>query len=564
MKHYIVQKTSKSDKVSRKVSRLVIMKALDRSGLVKQKVNVKTPRGVIQAYRWLRPGETPQQGGEGAQATPQAQQPQAPVVNLNLIRKRSSTKVGSFINHGGQELKVTAVGQHGVTARDGKGNKFQVAWDHVFRGGAEPKVAETQEPYVEKKSVPEEEREKKFNESNKEQRIASATWDDTSRTMDADLSETRFTEATHAKMKGDSVGDNVSHIKKNAMAELKSMANYLAGDTALLAGSMVQRVSDILEKHKDEFKDAKAEDMDALVTDFVRKVMFQEIESNRHQFTDHGIRHIVNNIDTQQRILDVLGSHGEKITGRDRLLGIFTMVNHDVGYTHPLVRDGSIKASHEHKEYGEKVAKEQKGTWDEGKVFTPEEYDRATDYIRTHDAGDMEYKGKFDPVAASTRLADNLSLFASEKLPSVFKYVNGGQNLLTQMGRSAGDKDYEKFDELRGKLYKQIDGQDNIGKNLKRDLKAATADLNYLTPKFSMRALAGEITDINHGGDQSAVNIKIKHNDFDVFLQNHFDMGQKALRGFLEDNGIKPPYDKKSYEIGKYKGKSLLRIEVER
>jgi hypothetical protein len=289
------------------------------------------------------------------------------------------------------------------------------------------------------------------------------------------------------------------------------------------------------------------------------------VESNRHQFTDHGVRHITNNIETQQKILDALEKAGEKISGRDRLLGIFTMVNHDVGYTVPMVREGSIKAAKEHKEYSEKIAGEQKELWDVGKIFSSGEYDRATNYILTHDAEELVGKdGKLDPLAAATRLADNLSLFAPEKLPSVFKYVGGGEDLLAEMGQAAGEKDFARFDGLRDRLYERIDAQENIGKNLKRDLKAATADLNYLTPKFAMGALAGEISDIDSGGFGSVVNVKVKHNEFDSFLQQHFDMGQGALRKFLEGQGLKPPYDKKSYNIGEYKGKPLLRIDVEK
>jgi hypothetical protein len=135
----------------------------------------------------------------------------------------------------------------------------------------------------------------------------------------------------------------------------------------------------------------------------------------------------------------------------------------------------------------------------------------------------------------------------------MFKYVPGGDKHLVDMGLAASKNDTAAFEKSRSSLYKQIDSA-NLNNNLKRDLKAATKEISYLTPKFTMGALAGDISSISKKNNM--LNVRIKHNEYDSFLQKHFDMGQKQTRKFLEDYGI-TDYSKRKYTIG-----GIMTLEV--
>jgi len=263
----------------------------------------------------------------------------------------------------------------------------------------------------------------------------------------------------------------------------------------------------------------------------------------------------------QKEMLDSLQSSGITVTPKDRLLAIFVMINHDVGYTVPLIRGGglmAIKAAKEHPAYSRKIAEEQKDLWDVDKIFNEAEYNRGLDIIETHDAVDMDAR---DPVALTTRIADNLSLFQKEKLPSMFEYVDGSERLLVAMGLTAKKDDKERFEKYRSQLYDRID-KAKFSPALKRDLKAATKEISFMTPKFTVGVLAGEISKIGNS-DTSLIQVTIKHNKFDETLQKLFDMGQKQVQKFLGDYG-ETDFSKTEYHLGKYGDKSILELKVEK
>jgi hypothetical protein len=176
--------------------------------------------------------------------------------------------------------------------------------------------------------------------------------------------------------------------------------------------------------------------------------------------------------------------------------------------------------------------------------------------IRTHDSSDLDM---IDPVAVATRISDNLSLFQEEKLPSVFKYLNA-ENILVAMSLAARNNDTEKFERYKKLINSKID-KSNLDDNLKRDLRSAVNEVSYVTPKFTLGVLAGEIKKIG-SSDKSMVSITIKHNKFDETLQRVFDMGQKQTKKFLNAYGV-ASFDQKNYLLGKYKDKNVLELNVE-
>ena len=335
---------------------------------------------------------------------------------------------------------------------------------------------------------------------------------------------------------------NVNTIVKNSREILEDYSGYLSTDSYGLARDSIYGIKFLLEDPSLGHIDS--EYINQMVSDSVKKMIYQEVESNRQQFTDHGIRHIQSNIERMNEILDVVG--GDKISAMDKLMGFFIMVNHDVGYTAEEVKKGGVegaKASGKHKEFSSEILESQRSQWNENKIFSPQQYDKIVEIVKTHDDTTID---KNDLLGTSVRLSDNLSLFSKEKLPSMFKLIKDGKFILTKLGEAAQKKDLKSFEAYRDKMNKSIDSS-NINENLKRDLKAAVKEISYLTPKFTMGVLAGEIDNIS--GDKNNLNIDIKYNAWDSFLQKHFDMGQKQTKKLLGDYGI-TDFSKTEYDLG--------------
>ncbi len=400
---------------------------------------------------------------------------------------------------------------------------------------------------------------KDFKEISKEQKMGLATYKDIIGQREKNLSDIKSGNPEFKEVSGTVSTSTRKKIRHNMRQELNQYTNYLAGDTVNLMHGHIAMVDEILDEHAEEFSKSDASTVNEMCKEMIQNLVHQEVESNRMQFTDHGIRHVVKNTQNQQKIIGMLEEQGVKVSGREKMIGLFAMTNHDVGYTTQLVRDGGLRgimASGEHKEYGEKIAQEQRKKWNEGKFFSSGEYDQACKLILEHDDPVLDVS---DPVKLATSIADNTALFHKEKLPSMFKYVKGGDNLLMKMGKVAKAKDTKKFEKYRKVLVSRVQSSD-LNANLKRDLLSATKELNPMTPKFSMGSLAGETQSIEIGKD-SMITLNIKYNKKDAKLQKLFDMGQQGTKKLLEAYGVKD-YSGTEFKLGKHDGKSIFKINV--
>jgi len=88
----------------------VVMEKAIRTGLIKKKVPIKTEHGIIQGFRWVKPGEE----------LPEEQQKKEPIV-----------AVGENIIVAGETAKVIAVGKDGVTAKIPDGEKHQIFYRDI-------------------------------------------------------------------------------------------------------------------------------------------------------------------------------------------------------------------------------------------------------------------------------------------------------------------------------------------------------------------------------------------------------------------------------------------------
>jgi len=416
-----------------------------------------------------------------------------------------------------------------------------------------------------------------FTQLSLEQKMGQVSMDDINSQMRRDLEEAgEGAEVKLTPVSGELTAEMAKAITANGRATLDGYLDYLSAETYAQARDVVYNFGRIMED-TEAFKGKKAEDLDALMQDMVNKLVYQEIESVREQYTDHGIRHIVGNIDRAEAIMKALT--GGELDSMTRLEIMVTMVNHDMGYTTPLVRlggDRGIMASGEHKLYSEKLWGEQKDLWDVGKIFSEEEFGRIGSTIKDHDSTGIDIE---NALKTSISLSDNLALFAKEKLPAMFRHVEGSRDVLIQMTTIAKRLDRLKGDLKAGtidqvtydqaavnlnsrfrdqqmRLYGMIDSTKASDAH-KRDLKSAVKRSNFMTPKKSVGVLAGEITKIS---GKRHVNIEITFNEFDRFLQHTFEMGQAQARKVLGNYGIKD-FSKDRYELSKYVTISVIGVK---
>lgn len=352
---------------------------------------------------------------------------------------------------------------------------------------------------------------------------------------------------------------HLESITKTLKTELKRYTNYLAGDTTDLMRDFIEKYESLVKKAIPELKGISATKIEVMGVDMVRKLVYQEIESVRQQFTDHGIRHLMGNVNYQQEFLDRFVQAGGVVSGRERLMGTWIMINHDVGYTTPLVREGGLRgvmSTKLHQSWGAKIAEEQRAIWDMGKIFTPSEWSRMVEIIRTHDSTRLDTS---DMLATTTRISDNLSLFNSKKIPSVFKYVQNSEELLSSMMEAAKLNDLAKFESLRVALTEEVNTS-ALSPQLKRDFLAGVKEISMMTPKFTLGVLAGDIETIATSAESLFV-VEVRYNKFDAFLQKMFDMGQSQTKKFLKDYGIED-FSATKYTMGKIEDKNLLEIRI--
>jgi len=456
---------------------------------------------------------------------------------------KSKVKLGDSITVESGTAKITAVGKDGVTARDDKNKVYKI--EHSDVNFAKEKTEET-----------------KFSDSTLEHRLESATWSDIQSTMNKDLEDISTLKINIVNVSGKFSKKLVPIIRKNMKRKLSSYTTYLAGETVNLVHQYIDLTEQLLEKYSKEFKHIDSKTINNMCIDSVKKLVFQEIQSNRQQFTDHGIRHIVKNTIMQQSILDQFEKSGIKLTGMDRLIGCFSMINHDVGYAAKPIRQGgadAVKSSKEHKQYSAKIAEAQRKLWNKDKIFSGNEYNKIVNIVENHDSTDLNMK---NPVQVATSIADNLSLFQKEKLPSMFKYVPKSKDILLRMGKASKEQNEKEFSRLKTEMSDMINLVDKFGEKMKRDLRMAVNEISYFTPKFTMGVLAGEMGGVETS-KEGLISIDINYNKFDKILQKFFDMGQRQTKKLLEDYGEKD-FEKDVYRLGNFKGKSILELKIKK
>ncbi len=373
------------------------------------------------------------------------------------------------------------------------------------------------------------------------------------------MKEYREKEYEHTPLEGKLGPEKVKSISKHAKGVLATYAKYLPGDDVGFVRDFIDEQTEFLEGALKEgaFKGAQAEKVNKLMMRAVDDLVYQTHESYKRQLGDHGARHIVSNIKTQNDAFKALEKSGVKISAKDKFMAAMVMVNHDLGYT-AAPSKANVKYTGKHKEYSDEIFRTEYED-DYREVFDEDSLTRLKTLIKTHDSPEMDWEN--DPVGSSIRLADNLSLYSQEKLPGLFRLIPGGIDTLEEIGKAAKEKDQKKIDEVRAKLHKKIDDA-SIPAPLKKALKNAAEEVNVMTAKFTLGMLGGKLDKMEF--KDGTMQVHVKRDVYDERLQKLFDLGQRQFGKLADAYGISEEEAKKDKKFtfgDKDKPKMVVSLE---
>jgi hypothetical protein len=249
----------------------------------------------------------------------------------------------------------------------------------------------------------------------------------------------------------------------------------------------------------------------------------QEHEAMARQLGDHGIHHIQGNIDMALDILDkVPGEDSDRAKAAVYVACVF----HDTGYmTEPsraFMDEGHPRWSAEH--YDENirpiVAQAIGRRW-AGQV---------TQIVATHAGTDIDWES--DPVASAVRVADNAALFHREKLPPVFRYVEGTTQTLFDL--------YQKrisVDQARATVIEKINKSGHSAK-VKAQLTKAAHEISGKTGDFTLGMLSGVMEGARWQDGHIQLDLRrTKKNDW---LNQMLDLDQKQFGKLAKSYGVDP------------------------
>ena len=271
--------------------------------------------------------------------------------------------------------------------------------------------------------------------------------------------------------------------------------------------------------------------LDAYLRKAINAVAYQEVSTWQRQMGDHGVRHITEDMELADDMLGSLQEAIGNVSAEDRLLASVSLLFHDIGYTAGAARE-SIPATSYHHQYSAEYVRTSPEI---NAVFSPEQVEKMRSWVETHDGSKIDWAE--DPVGSSIRLADNLSLFAREKLPALFRYVPGAVRELKAMGEDIVAGETRRISRRKAKLRQLVDGA-KLSDPMKEGLLGAVDRVFSKSPKFTLGMLAGERMSPTFDG--KTMHVPVRFSGYAKTLQSLFDLGQEQFVKLAESYGMTP------------------------
>ena len=234
--------------------------------------------------------------------------------------------------------------------------------------------------------------------------------------------------------KGKITKENHQQIVKDAVASLKDhVSSYHKSLNSITSTLMEQHVDDWGVAVSEAVNDGSMGDMDSqeiykFMKEDIDRIMFQEEESKPRSLGDHGIKHLANNAHNTVDMLTELQNSGlviagtdKKITGKDKLMALSIMANHDDGYAMGEAAT-TIPGTKKHKKFSGIIANEERDRYE--KMFGKDGADAICGkdgkpgIIENHDKSDYDWEA--NPLQCSVALADVTALFGEDKVHDLF------------------------------------------------------------------------------------------------------------------------------------------------
>ncbi|MEI7741741.1 MAG: hypothetical protein WCJ29_04510 [bacterium] len=327
----------------------------------------------------------------------------------------------------------------------------------------------------------------------------------------------------------------------------------------------------------------EANAVNEVVEDLIKKMVFQQQESERRALGDHGVRHIIKgNIGEAKKIMAAWDeSHDEKMNPLDKLKMMTVMLNHDMGYTVDVNRKG-FGSTGDHPAFSRKIFESQADLY--GKVFQPEDLQQMSEILETHDNETSDFSSKERGLESAIRLADNMALFHDNKMPELFYQDPTNVEVLQKIaalekmypvtpdkdadGKPIKLSDAEKakndqmealqraaVDVLKKSLTEKIQKNDKLDKNSQAGLLNAVKDLSPGQHKFNVGMYGGNLEGYKFN-DEGALEVTVSKSAMHKQMQDMFEMGQagfvKMLDSYKDEKGkefVKKQVDAETVEV---------------
>jgi hypothetical protein len=272
---------------------------------------------------------------------------------------------------------------------------------------------------------------------------------------DKDVEETKNESTDEVKPEGASELAKVT--RDNGRALVRKYRSAMSSVSEPMAEKCVDDYSEVLKEAVSDgsLSGVSQGDLDEFVREDVKRLVHQEVETQRRSLGDHGIRHVAGNVRSTLGMLGELASHGVSLTGKQKLMAVAIQMNHDQGYT---VGEAAtdISKGKAHKKQSEQLAEQEKSRYE--KVFGKEDAEKIVRVIGTHDSNEIDWDE--DPVGSAVRLADNTSLFGNDKVQDLFVRNPKTMALACKLRLAAQAKpdDKELQKNIKGQMHDAVDG----------------------------------------------------------------------------------------------------------
>lgn len=362
-------------------------------------------------------------------------------------------------------------------------------------------------------------------------------------------------------------GKFASSLRENGRTLLRKYSRVMTRISRPMAEKFVDDLSDAVSEgvRDGSISGVSQADLDEFVREDIKRIIHQEVETRRRSLGDHGIRHVVGDINSAMTMLGELQGGGVKVTGKQKLMALSALANHDIGYT---VGDAATEAAKgkKHKEYSRDLVEQEKDRYN--KIFGNEDGDRVRAIIATHD--DPVFDWEKDPVGSSVRLADNTSLFGEEKVQDLFLRSNRATELACRLRLAAEAKPDDKKlqDDIKAQMHEVIDSDEFE----EADRESLHSQVDEMTEgKFSattdiLSRFSGKLQGFKYDSDKKMMNVNMKYSAEGQMVDQLFgdEVACRQFDKFTKDLGGQPVRGKRGNTIFKSQdGRPVFQLNID-